>query len=192
MTGRIAPAIRLGVVGAISGAVAWGVIVGLRRLDVRPVFDGIGFVQLGPFTLVPGLMFGLLVGSYLAARGGWSVAQRAGYVLASGGSYLVAYHVAFVALGMMGGDSEVAAAAAGVVAGLCGSLLLGFFTLALLQPAPRALRLSIIVGAAAGALLPLLTWGLGSGPAAGPLAFFALWQGAYAASLAPLRTASAA
>ena len=86
MTRRIGPAVRLGVLGAISGALAWGVIVGLRHLDVRPVFDGIGFVQIGPFTLVPGLMFGLLVGSWLAARGRWSRRQRAGYVLASGGS----------------------------------------------------------------------------------------------------------
>jgi hypothetical protein len=178
--------------GVASGALAWGVIVGLRHLDVRPVADGIGWVQLGPFTLAPGSMFGVVVGTYLAIRGRWSAAQLAGYVLASAGSYLIAYHVAFVALGMMGGmmgggDSIAAAAAAGVVAGLCGSLLLGFFTLALCGLTARAMQPSIAVGAAAGALLPLLTWGLSDGgPGAGPLAFFALWQGAYAASLAPI------
>jgi hypothetical protein len=69
---------------------------------------------------------------------------------------------------------------------LCGSLLLGFFTQALLDAAGRDLRPSIVVGTAAGALLPLLTWGLGGGPEMGPFAFFALWQGAYGASLVPL------
>jgi hypothetical protein len=178
-----------------SGALAWGVIVGLRHLDVRPVADAVGWVQLGPFTLAPGLMFGVVVGAHLKRRGRWSPAQLAGYVLASAGSYLIAYHIAFIALGMigrmMGGDSLAATAAAGVVAGLCGSLLLGFCTLALCGLAARAVQASIAVGAAAGALLPLLTWGLGDGgPGVGPLAFFALWQGAYAASLAPILAGS--
>jgi hypothetical protein len=176
----------LGVLGAISGACAWGLIVALRQLGIQPVADGIGWVQLGPFTLAPGLVFGLAVGVYLAARGRLGGTGVIGYVLASCGSYLLAYHVAFVTLGMMRGDGLVATAVAGMAGGLCGSLALGFFTLVLLRADARAVRLSIVIGAAAGSLLPLLAWGLASGPGLGPLAFFAVWQAAYAASLAPV------
>ena len=179
-------AATLGVLGAISGALAWGAIVGLRSLGVPPVIDGIGWIQLGPFTLTPGVVFGVIVGARLAWGGvlGWR--RLAAYALASTASYLLAYHVAFVLLGMVGFDGFVDAAFAGSGGALCGSLALGFFTTVLMPVAVRWVWLSVAVGAAAGALFPLVTMSRWDDIPLGLMWFFALWQAAYGASLAPL------
>jgi hypothetical protein len=52
--------------------------------------------------------------------------------------------------------------------------------------------LSVVVGGAAGVLLPLATMGDWRGVALGPLVFFVIWQAAYAASLAPVTGARSA
>lgn len=184
-------AAMLGLVGAVSGAVAWGAIVGARRIGFRAE-EVVAGIQLGPLPLFPGLVFGPIFGAYVAARGGGLESGRqVAYWLASGLSYLAAYHVAYhlVAGGPLGGIGGFIAA--GVAAGFVGSLLLALLTMPLLRVPAVAVRLSVAVGAIAGALLPLISIDDVGGISVGPLAFFVLWQGAYAASLGPLMGAHA-
>jgi hypothetical protein len=168
----------LGLLGAISGAGAWLAVMVLDRLGI-PAASDVGGLQLGPVTIVPGVAFGAIVGSRFLAR-----SRLVAYVVASTAAYLLAYHVAYMLGAIMRLDTIVLLAIDGVVAGLCGSVLLAAFTIALRHVARSALRLSIVVGAAAGALLPFATMGDWGGLAVGPLVFFVIWQGAYAAALA--------
>jgi hypothetical protein len=178
-----ATARTLGVRGAIAGALAWLAIVVLDKLGIPAASDVSGF-QLGPLTLVPGLAFGVVVGMQLAVRG-----RLVAYVVASTLAYLLAYHVAYYMGAIMRLDNILLLALDGVVAGLCGSMLLAFLTMALLRVDASAVRLSVAIGGAAGVLLPLATMGDWRGVALGPLVFFVLWQAAYAASLAPVTDA---
>ena len=185
LAGRAGQSATLGVLGAISGALAWGAIVGLRSLGVPPV-SGIGWIQLGPFTLAPGIVLGMIVGARLAWDGVLGRRRLAAYVIASAASYLLAYHVAFVLLGMVGYDRFVNSVAGGGGGALCGSLVLGFFTTVLMPVGARAVWPSVVVGAAAGALFPLVTVSHWDDIPLGVMWFLVLWQAAYAASLVPL------
>jgi hypothetical protein len=169
----------LGLLGAISGAVSWLAVMGFDRFGI-PAASDIGGLQLGPATVVPGAAFGAIVGSRFLARG-----RLAAYVVASTAAYLLAYHVAYMLGAIMRLDTILLLAIDGVVAGLCGSVVLAALTIALRRVATSTHRLSVAVGAAAGALLPFATMGDWSGIAVGPLVFFVIWQGAYAVALAP-------
>jgi hypothetical protein len=148
---------------------------------------------LGPLSLFPGLVFGIAIGLLLHHRGKVEGLRYAGYVAAAGFAYFCAFQVAFDVdqtffpfFPGARGEALVGLVVSGILAGLVGSILLGLVTMRLLRvPARVVLRWSPGVGGAAGALLGITTddhteW-------AWPcLAFFVLWQGAYAASLAPL------
>jgi hypothetical protein len=177
--------------GALSGAVAWALIssAGESGLPLAwSFFDGA--VELSPLSLLPGLVFGVIIGALLHRRGKASRSTHVWYVIAAGFAYFCAVHVA-VRIPMyfpdalnFGESSDLIVS--GIFAGLAGSFLLGAFTMRLLNaPGRLLLWVPLLVGTAAGALLGLTKhdhsrWGWTF------LAFFVLWQGAYAASLAPL------
>jgi hypothetical protein len=180
-------ALKLGLLGAISGAISWAVVNFAETLNIKFEYEGAG-VMLLPVGVFPGVVFGLLFAiAQLLARHA-NPLRGLGYVLASTLAYLAAFHVAFYILGNIGhGDdgSIFTYVIAGVPAGFAGSALLGIFT-RLLFPL-RSWRLvarSVVVGTLAGALLVLGMYDDHNGW--GFLAFFVLWQAAYGASLAPL------
>ena len=166
--------------GAISGAAAWA---SMLLMDSGGI--DLFVVLIGPLSLVPGLVFGLVIGFPLRRRGRFGAARQVGYVFAAGLGYFVAFHVAIYSGGELVPWVERPAGLliGGVLGGLAGSALLGGSTVWLLRvPAAVALRRPVVTGSVAGGLLPLLVWD----NAAALLAFLVLWQGAYAASLAPL------
>jgi hypothetical protein len=183
-TGEMSRAAALAVRGALSGILAWAAILGARKLGIQndTIVPGL---QIGAPAMVPGLTFGFVLGAYLAACGRLTPAQVVLFWLASGIAYYVAYHVAYhlVADGPLG-EGLLPLAIAGIVAGFCGSALLGLLSMPLLQIRVARLRRSIAVGGLAGVLLPLIAI-QGFEIVPGLLAFFVAWQAAYAASLAP-------
>jgi hypothetical protein len=175
--------------GAASGIVAWAL---LRALDAD--IDALGHSEL-PITTslstVPGLVFGVAFGAVLLRVRGTGVARVALYALAAGIAYFAAFHAAyfsFLLLPELTNSETLGFALAGIAGGLTGSVLLGLASTPLLQaPAAQVLGRPVVVGSLAGGTLELMMFG-GEGHAVplGLLGFFALWQGAYAASLAPL------
>lgn len=182
-------AAKWGAFGMLSGAVAWALIVLVSLINPSfesPRWNGIIFNQV---SLLPGLVFGSFIGLLLNRGSGLEWRRHLGYVLAAGLAYFCAFHIAYHLFEDLNNELSsvgVSLIIAGISAGLIGSVLLGVMTMCLLR-APRrlVLRLSVLAGGAAGVLLwlaqfeqPPWAWGY--------LLLFALWQGAYAASLAPL------
>ncbi len=87
---------RFALLGAVSGSVATTLILATRLIEVLPKFDYglLGWIDISPTTVVPGLVFGLIIGSALY-RGGlagpWAYAV---YVVASTMSTLAATNLA--------------------------------------------------------------------------------------------------
>jgi hypothetical protein len=194
MTTDRSNAMTLGALGMLSGSVAWALInfadvVGLR-------FEWIHFhdpVEFAAVTLYPGLVFGLVIGFVLNRRGKVQGLRQVGYLAAATLAYFCAIHVAIhfaihvAKIFFPPPHNDVASSViSGIAAGLVGSLLLGLMTMLLLRaPGRLVLQRPVLVGGAVGALLGLIPlehndwcWSC--------LALFVLWQGAYAASLAPL------
>ncbi len=138
-----------------------------------------GGVNIWPLSVVPGLVFGFVIGLALYYRGRISPAAFVGYVLAATLSNYAAVTLTTEILV----DRIDAGWLAGIVAGLFGAACLTAFTLALLPATrkPRPITLTVLAGGALGALL---------GPAIGSegliwwFVFYGLWQSAYAAGLA--------
>jgi hypothetical protein len=249
-------AIRLGILGAISGyAASWAMaLVGLRLHNPHLL----PLIKLLAAFAVPGLVFGLIVGGFLCVRGKLTPSGLIAYVAASGfacsvaGSvpvclfggtpywlvppgilaFIVLVHIfkrtahpyfqyapmrpfsfesvffvsaaILVALGATLGGWVIGFSFMGLLAGFFGSWLLGMATAFLIR-APNRLVLStpIVVGTAAGALFPLISYedALRWGPLKmhllshylphGFSVFLVLWQAAYAASLVSLLHADA-
>lgn len=162
--------------GAASGATAAAVVEILpESLGLEPF----PWLLLAPGTLVPGLVFGLVLGAGLYRRG---LIGRLGLLAYTAGS-TVSYLAAFVfATQVLLGVFQNSHVMIGAIAGLFGSACLTGLSLPLLPFLRRArpcLQL-LVVGAALGALLPLVTQEQG---ALARVLFFALWQGGYAAVL---------
>jgi len=158
--------------------------------------DDVPIVQ--PLSTIPGLVFGVVFGTALRRSRGIGAAPFLGYVLASGLGYLAAYHAAFFTVLWLDRDHPnpdvLAWAMGGLLGGLAGSLVLGIASKFLLRvPAAAVLGLPVVSGTLFGVLLLLVSFETeGHGVPKSLLVFFALWQGAYAFSLAPLlRTARA-
>ena len=80
-------AITLGSLGMLSGAVAWALIVLVTLINPSfesPRWNGIIFNQI---SLLPGLVFGSLIGLLLNRRNGLEWRRHLGYVLAAGLAY---------------------------------------------------------------------------------------------------------
>ena len=182
----------LGAIGSLSGTVAWLLINLIRVGGVSfDVFLLSRKIWLAPWSLLPGAVFGLVIGVLLRRRGKLTGFRQAGYAAAALVAYFCAFHVAMhtVPVGAFALDPSKDAlrmGIAGIAAGLAGSVLLGAMTICLLKaPGRLVLRLPVLVGTVAGALLSLMAhdhteWGWSQ------LILLALWQGAYAAALAPV------
>lgn len=180
-------ALKLGLLGGVSGAISWALVNFAETLNIKFEFEGAGMMLL-PVGVYPGVVFGILFAIALVLARHAKPLRGLGYVLASTLAYLAAFHVAFYILGNIGhaNDSSVFTyVIAGVPAGFAGSALLGIFTKLLFpRHSWRLFARSVIVGTLAGALLVLGMYDDHNGW--GFLAFFLLWQAAYGACLAPL------
>jgi hypothetical protein len=178
----------LALLGMLSAGVAWALIMFTAGQGsyTRMLKVG-GEIEVSTLTVLPGLIFGLIIGILWHRRGRASLGVVFGYALAAGVAYFLAFHVAFNVFDRASGlfRGEAALVVSGIAAGLVGSGLLGVATAYLLRaPYQSALGLPVLIGGAAGALLPLIN--MVSEWDGGFLFFLILWQGAYAASLAPL------
>jgi hypothetical protein len=182
----------LGVLGMISGAVAWGLIMLTDHSYLSTIkgSDEIGIIEI---RALPGLVFGLVIGFLWHRRGVLSNLGVLGYVIASAVAHFAAFEFALHTFDRWPGVAEnLALALSGIIAGLIGCCILGTAVVFLLRvPFRSALGVPVLVGAVLGALLPLINLSddrLGLGW----LLFYVLWQGGYAASSARLVPASMA
>ncbi len=162
--------------GAISGAVATLLI---NFLPEGWKFEPFSWLQLFPWSLVPGLVFGLLIGFALYRGGLLVVWSYVAFAVASTLSYLAAFTLAVQVLA----DAIDSMLAVGLVAGLFGSACLTAFSV-LVIPVVRQTKsclLMLLAGCLLGGLLQipdeidgLLSW----------MFFYAAWQAGYAAALA--------
>lgn len=186
MTEDRSNSMTLAALGMFSGAAAWALVNFTSDTGLRfewTLFHGA--IVFYPASVFPGLVFGLIIGVPLRRRGKVDGLRQLGFAAAAAFAYFCAFHVAFhVSDTFSPGDplgDFVGLAASGIPAGLVGSLVLGLSMRLLFRaPSRLVLRLPVLVGGAAGALLGLIEYDRTL------LAFFVLWQGAYAASLAPL------
>jgi hypothetical protein len=180
-------AITLGALGMLSGAFAWGLLFVNEESGLDFGFSWRWFI-FGPVTIYPGLVFGLAMGALLYRRHKIDGPNGLGYLLAAGLAYFCAAHVAFHFLvsafpPVWDDPDPIAYAVCGIPAELVGSFLLGLATLHLLRiPARLVLLRPVVAAGLAGVLFALYP----IGKPWGALAFFVLWQGAYAATLSPL------
>jgi hypothetical protein len=189
LPGDRSAAVKLAILGMISGGLSWALVELTDQLNLKFDYEASGLL-LVPVGVYPGLVFGVIFGALFHLRAGISRSRAIGYVLAAGLGYIAAFHVAFYIIANVSShDATPAYIVGGIPAGFVGSLLLGLLTKLLLQhPNRLVLRVPVITGTVAGALLGLGSiddhngWGF--------LAFFILWQGAYGAALAPLLRAS--
>ena len=164
---------------ALLGAVSGIATVAILLLNPDWHLTMPGGVDLRPLSVVPGLVFGFVIGLAFYARGRASLAAFLGYMLA----VTFANYAAVTLTTDYLVDVINAGWLAGIVAGLFGAACLAAFTVALLPVArkPRPVVLTLLAGAGLGALLGpviaaegLIWWFL----------FYGLWQSACAASLA--------
>ena len=180
----------LGVLGMLSGGVAWGLITLTGALSAQGSYlsrlKGGNEIGIYEVRVLPGVIFGLVIGFLWHRRNMVSPRGMLGYTIASGLAYFLAFEFALRTFDQWPGMSEdLALALSGSIAGLIGCCVLGVATVFLLRvPYQSALGLPVLVGTAAGVLLPLINLDDGSG--VGWLVFYVLWQGAYAASLVRL------
>ena len=173
------PSIRPVPLFAALGAGAGIVTVAILSLKPNWHVAMPGGVELWPLSVVPGLVFGFVIGLALLHRGRASPAAFVGYVLAATLSNYAAVTLTTEVLV----DVIEAGWLAGILAGLFGAACLTACTLALLPVVrkPRPVLLTVLAGGALGALLGpaiategLIWW----------IVFYGLWQAGYAASLA--------
>ncbi len=162
---------RFALLGAVSGSVATTLIQVLPETSLK-LFE---WLKLSPFSLLPGLVFGLIIGLALYRGGHAGPRAFAAYVAASTVSYLAAFNLAF---GIY--DHPGPMWLTGMIAGLFGSACLTGLA-AWMFPFVREFRpiaLMLVAGCVLGALLFRFGgfWGM--------LLFYAAWQAGYAAAFA--------
>ncbi len=161
--------------GAASGTTACIVVTYGPRWQLGPV----SWLNLNPISVMPGLVFGLIIGFLLYRRRLARPWRYAAYVAASTVAYLGAYTLATAVLA----DALNSAALAGMIAGLFGAALLTGATV-LLFPFTRKTVPCVLMlasGCGFGALLEIT---LAKDAILNAVLLFAPWQAGYAASLA--------
>ena len=200
MTSDRSNSMTLGALGMLSGAVAWALVNLAHGFGLTLSLTGRGvnwFVLLYPSAVIPGLVFGLIIGSLLRRRCravGW---RLVGYVVAAALAFFGAIHasvyfeVGFFGTLPYGSPDANELAMTGFVGGLVWSLLLGLASIPLLRaPARVVLGLPVVIASAFGVLPGIVLYHLdhyGRG-AWDWISFvlFAFGPGAYASSLAPV------
>jgi hypothetical protein len=182
----------MGVLGMLSGVVAWGLMMLIDHSYLSTIkgSDEIGIFEV---RVLPGLVFGLVIGFLWHRRGRVSHLGVLGYAIASSVAHLAAFEFALHTFDRWPGFTEnLALALSGIIAGLIGCCILGTAVVFLLRvPFRSALGVPVLVGAALGVLLPLINLS-GDRMGLGWLLFYVLWQGGYAASSARLVPSSMA
>ncbi len=162
---------RFALLGAVSGLLAATLMQVLPETRLQP-FE---WLALSPGSVVPGLVFGLIIGLALYRGGHAGPRAFAAYVAASTVSYLAAFNLVFEIFGYVGSLWPT-----GMIAGLLGSAWLTSLA-AWMFPFVRKFRpiaLMLAAGCILGALLGI------SGGFWWMLVFFAAWQAGYAAAFA--------
>ena len=179
------------VLGMLSGGVAWALLMlpgfSAGKGSYTSTLKGGAEIEISALTIIPGLIFGVIIGFLWHRYGRASTRAAFGYALASGIAYFLAFHVAFNMFDRLPGmlPEDAALVVSGIAAGVVGCCLLGVATVFLFGiPHQSALGLPVLIGGATGVLLPLIN--VFSDWDGGFLIFLAAWQGAYAASLAPV------
>ena len=162
---------RFALLGAVSGSLATTLIQVLPNTK----YDPMKWFELSPITLLPGLVFGLLIGLALYRGGHAGPRTFAAYVATSTVSYLAAVHLA---LGIYHHPDPMWPT--GMIAGLFGGACLTGLA-AWMFPFVRKFRpiaLMLVAGCILGALLGIIGgfWWM--------LVFYAAWQAGYAAAFA--------
>jgi hypothetical protein len=177
--------------GMLSGGVAWALLMlpgfSAGKGSYTSTLKGGAEVDVSALSIIPGVIFGLIIGFLWHRRGKASARAAFGYALASGIAYFLAFHIAFNMFDRLPGmlPEDAALVVSGVAAGVVGCCLLGVASVFLFGiPYRSVLGLPVLIGGAAGALLPLIN--VFSNWDGGFLIFLTAWQGAYAASLAPV------
>lgn len=161
--------------GATSGVAATGII---ELLDGQPSLWIGERLLLAPISLVPGLVFGVVIGIALFRRQRLTPATLAAYVVAATLSYFAAFTLALNI-----DPRGVQPLIDGPIAGLMGGALLAGLGAALMPSARGRRGLSAMAGA--GCVLGVLLWVAFTGDSFWSWAlFFGLWQMGYAAALA--------
>jgi hypothetical protein len=173
---------RLGLLGLLSGLMVWVVIsfvwepfIGLDRQFFVAGWE----LALTHLTIVPGLLFGMIIALFLSRRGLAGTAQVLGYVAAAAISNFIA---ANVAANMV--DAVDSAALLGILAGFVGATCLTALSLLLFPFLRTALAAALLI--AAGTLLGSLLHVAIEDDSAFGLGFIILyagWQAGYAAAL---------
>ena len=105
--------------GAASGAVATGLLHGASAISSDLAYKITDWLQISPLTLLPGFVFGLIVGFALQSRGVAGLGRVTAYTVAATLSYFAA-----VTLALAIGRSIDEMAVIGLIAGLLGAACL--------------------------------------------------------------------
>ncbi len=178
----IGPVGRFALLGAVSGSVATTLIkvmpkTILRLLEWQP-FEWFG---LSPGIAVPGLVFGLIIGSALYRGGHAGPRAFAAYVAASTVSYLAAFNLAVGVLFSTGSIWLI-----GMIAGLFWSACLTGLAACMFPFARKfwPIALMLAAGYVLGGLLGIIEMFNFGGLEVFFVLFFAVWQAGYAAAFA--------
>jgi len=184
MTRQWRTTVQWALLGALSGGIATVAIfipqwLGINN-SLESSFNVGGFdISLSPMSLVPGLVFGLIVGNALRREGLAPGGRYAIYIAAAGLSYFLAVQLTFnVLIDLL--DNIILI---GVAAGTFGAALLAAATAALIPDFRR--RKPLIAMVLAGAILgAALYFAVAGNHFFGWLLLFAPWQAGYAAAMA--------
>ncbi len=163
--------VRFALLGAVSGSVATTLIQVLPNTKYHPV----KWLELSPVSVIPGLVFGLIIGLALYRSGHAGPRTFAAYAAASTVFYLAAVNLAFGIYDYPGSMWPT-----GMIAGLFGGAWLTGLAVWIFPFVRkfRAVALMLAAGCVLGALL-----GLGGG-FWWMLVFYTAWQAGYAAAFA--------
>ena len=168
----------LAAAGAISGTLyALWVIKATEKIG--RIGDAGSVLDLISHHAGAGIFYAVIVGAILQRAWKFEAWRWALWVVGAGLCYAAAYRLAIYLYGDSPDDLTPANFAVGAIAGLVGAGLLGALSAALFPP--LRLRRLVIMGAAVGALVGLaLPLALRAESLLGWMAFFAVWQAAYA------------
>lgn len=173
---RVRAVATFAVLGAASGAVATGLLHGIFAIFSDPRYSITDWLQISPATLLPGFVFGLVVGYALHRRGSDGLGRVTAYTVAATLSYFAAVTLA-LAIRQSIGNLIVT----GMIAGLFGAAWLTALAAWMFPFQRRAVPCVLML--AAGCLLGALVdyydnswWG--------PFVLYVPWQAGYAAAMA--------
>ena len=167
------------VLGAASGAVATGLLHGASAISSDLAYKITDWLHISPLTLLPGVVFGLIVGFALHRRGAAGLGRVAAYTVAA----ILAYFAA-VTLALAIGRGNFDMVVIGLIAGLFGAACLAALGAWLFpfQRRAKPIVLMVAAGCLLGALLPL--WTEGGDAWWKPFLLYVPWQAGYAAAFA--------